>query len=192
MTQNKKIAVTGGIGSGKSTLLNILHEKGYPVFSCDEINRALLQDEEYLHGLKELFPACFKGNRLQKELLVREVFANEKSAKKLEGYAHPRIMEELLQRMNEQTGVRFVEVPLLFEGNYASQFDEIIVLLRDKNTRISSVVTRDHCSKEAVEARIARQFDYGVLPNHCTVFYNNGDLESLKRAVEKFLLEKLN
>ena len=51
-----KIAVTGGIGSGKSAVCRILKERGYPVFSCDEINRTLLSEKSYLDGLPS-FPA---------------------------------------------------------------------------------------------------------------------------------------
>lgn len=41
-----KIAVTGGIGSGKSSVAKIIREKGFPVFSCDEINKQLLTDRK--------------------------------------------------------------------------------------------------------------------------------------------------
>ena len=50
-----KIAVTGGIGSGKSAVCRILKERGYPVFSCDEINRTL---RDYLP--KYMLPNLFR------------------------------------------------------------------------------------------------------------------------------------
>ena len=58
-----KFAVTGGIGSGKSAVCNMLKKRGFPVFSCDRINRALLEDAEYLKGLAALFPACFRKGK---------------------------------------------------------------------------------------------------------------------------------
>ena len=57
MTQSKKIAVTGGIGSGKSYICGLIAQKGYPVFSCDEINRALWPDEADRKELAERLPA---------------------------------------------------------------------------------------------------------------------------------------
>ena len=60
MNQNKtNIAITGQIGSGKSTVCNILREIGEECLDCDEINRKLLQNTEYLIGLKRLFPSVF-------------------------------------------------------------------------------------------------------------------------------------
>ena len=62
-----KIAITGGIGSGKSAVCRILKERGYPVFSCDEINRALLSEKSYLDGLCALFrrfpPSSFRTRK---------------------------------------------------------------------------------------------------------------------------------
>ena len=44
----KKIAITGGIGSGKSAVSNILRDKGYPVYSCDEIYKELINSKAYI------------------------------------------------------------------------------------------------------------------------------------------------
>ena len=56
--KQSKIAVTGGLGSGKSAVCQILKDLGYPVFSCDEINRELWGEEEYLGILAKTFPDC--------------------------------------------------------------------------------------------------------------------------------------
>ena len=68
MTQSKKIAVTGGIGSGKSYICGLIAKRGYPVFSCDEINRALWSDEAYCKELADRFPACTVGGEIDKTL----------------------------------------------------------------------------------------------------------------------------
>ena len=48
--KQSKIAVTGGLGSGKSAVCQILKDLGYPVFSCDEINRELWGKEGITNG----------------------------------------------------------------------------------------------------------------------------------------------
>jgi dephospho-CoA kinase len=73
-----RIAITGGIGSGKSTVLNLIQELGYPVFSCDEIYRVLRKSEDYLLGLKELFPQIFVNNSADFKKLSQIVF-NDKN-----------------------------------------------------------------------------------------------------------------
>ena len=98
MTQSKKIAVTGGIGSGKSYICELIAKRGYPVFSCDEINRALWSDEAYRKELADRFPACTVGGVIDKTLLAKAVFSDEAALRALNEIAHPRIMRLLCRR----------------------------------------------------------------------------------------------
>ena len=183
-----KIAVTGGIGSGKSAVCRILKERGYPVFSCDEINRTLLSEKSYLDGLCALFPTCVKDGNLQKTALAALVFSDKDALETLNAYAHPRISERLQRDMDAAQKTCFAEVPLLFESGMAKQFDGVIVVLRNKEERIRAVVTRDGLTAEKAEARMKQQFDYdGPLPDGCLVIENNGDEAALREKVDEAL-----
>ena len=52
------VALTGGIGSGKSLAAQFLREMDYPVFSCDEVYKEVVQSSEYIQKLKILFQKC--------------------------------------------------------------------------------------------------------------------------------------
>ena len=55
--ENKKvkIGITGGIGSGKTYICNLLRERGYEVYNCDdEAKRIMLEDEEIISQIKTL------------------------------------------------------------------------------------------------------------------------------------------
>ncbi len=158
---SKKIAVTGGIGSGKSLLLQYVKEKGYPVFSCDEIYRELIRTSEYAQKLSSVFPdACVDG-RVDKAKLAAIVFNDEEKRRMLNALAHPLIMERLLKNMQTAQGKTvFAEVPLLFEGNYEELFDECIVVLRKLEERERAIRLRDNCTLEEARLRIQAQFDY--------------------------------
>lgn len=183
-----KIAITGGIGSGKSAVCRILKERGYPVFSCDEINRTLLSEKSYLDGLCALFPACMKDGNLQKTALAALVFSDKDALETLNAYAHPRISERLQRDMDAAQKTCFAEVPLLFESGMAKQFDGAIVVLRNKEERIRAVVTRDGLTAEKAEARMKQQFDYdGPLPDGCLVIENDGDEAALREKVDEAL-----
>lgn len=190
MQNNRKIAVTGGIGSGKSTVTSLLKAQGFAVFSCDEINRELWQDEEYLQGLAQLFPDCTVGGTIDKGQLSRSVFLDAEKLKQLNDYAHPRIMKTLDERMRSENGLVFAEVPLLFEGGYRNRFDGVIVVVRNTERRITSVMARDGVSREDVLRRIARQVSYDTIcDSSCYPIDNNGDREELENKLRQIVAQ---
>ena len=187
MKQNKKIAVTGGIGSGKTEVCRLLRDMGYAVFSCDDISRALWQDEGYRKGLAALFPNCTMDGEIDKYLLSSLVFSDGETLEKLNNYAHPLIMERLLSEM-EGKKLAFAEVPLLFEGGYEGLFDGVIAVRRPKETRIEATKARDGLSEAEVTARMVSQFDpsrYGE--KNCHILENNGSLADLSNSVKRIL-----
>ncbi len=189
----KRIAITGGIGCGKSTVINIIKEKGYSVFSCDEIYKEIVQDREYIAEIERCFPNAIENGNINRRALANIVFSNEKARKTLDNLSHPKIMARLLKQMSEsENKLVFAEVPLLFEGEYENLFDGVIVVMRDKNERLHAVMERDRASETDVLARIASQFDYDKLPSKnlksCYFINNDGDLAKLKTDVENCLI----
>lgn len=186
--QSKRIAVTGGIGSGKSALCGILKERGYPVFSCDEISKQLRREEEYIALLKEAFPDCAPNGIFSEAALSEKVFSDSNALEKLNHIAHPLIMKRLLEEMSAHA-VAFAEVPLLYEGGFENLFDGVIAVVREEIARVASVTVRSGLSEAQVLARIKSQFDYRKLnEKKCFVIENDGSLEELKRKTEEVFL----
>ena len=186
----KMIAITGGIGSGKSTALHIFEKMGYPVFSCDEIYREVIQSPSYIEEISQNFPECIIDGKIEKKRLAEIVFKNKEKLLILNNIAHPLIMECLLKNMQEcQHTVVFAEVPLLFEGNFEALFNEVIVIMRDKEQRILSIMRRDNISRVEALSRIATQFDYDNASErfkncNAIVLQNNGSPEDLKEKIQ--------
>ena len=189
----KSIAITGGIGSGKSTVLNFLKQLGFPVYSCDAIYLELLSEKEYVNKLASIFPAVVINDKIDKNRLASIVFSNKCAREQLNKLAHPLVMERLLKRMKEENSeIVIAEVPLLFEGNFEYLFDEVWVIRREVDERIKSVCIRDEISPNNVKARIESQIDYEdesfqkrIKNNKICLIENKGDLQTLKREVEK-------
>ena len=191
----KKIAITGGIGSGKSSVLRILEEMGYPIFSCDEIYRQIVHMPAYIQKIEQIFPSCVSEGMIDKKALSNLVFGDEKKLALLNEVAHPLIMSQLLKKMDKCVEeVIFAEVPLLFEGNYENLFDKVIVVTRNLEERIKSVMERDKISEEEVQKRISSQFDFEDKKNenrlkNCDVIFlkNEEDLSALKNKITQLI-----
>lgn len=155
-----KIAVTGGIGSGKSLALRCIAQMGYPVFSCDEIYKKVIQSPAYIEQIALIFPNVIVDGQIARERLAKLVFEDSANREKINNIAHPIIMKKLYEQMNQcESDLVFAEVPLLFECNYEKEFDKIIYIYRDKATRISNVMLRDGLSDFEIEKRIVAQFN---------------------------------
>lgn len=186
MKRNKIfIAVTGGIGSGKSAAVAAIAAAGYPTFSADAFARTIYEDREVLRAVKARFPDCVAGDKVDRKKLAEIVFHDGQALAALNAFTHPAIMRRMFSAMERADGrLIFAEVPLLFEGGYERDFDEVIVILRERESRIAAVVKRDGIGAEEAEARLKNQFDYEKnLPSGHTVIYNDGDLCSLNRQV---------
>ena len=186
-----KIAITGGIGSGKSKVLEILRMQGYNVVSADEVSAKLTKNNAVLKDLKKLFPDCLEtvgdGLLLNKQKLSESVFNDKEKLSKLNNYLHPLIMENTLKEVGENG---FAEVPLLFENGFEKLFDSVIVVLRDKEERISAVKNRSGLTSKQVVERMNNQIDYDNFNfSNYKVIVNNGSLEQLKNNVLKILDE---
>ena len=192
----KLIAITGGIGSGKSSASRFLLEIGYPVFSCDEIYREVILSPSYIQKIASLFPECVVDGNIDKKILAGIVFNDEEKLALLNGIAHPLIMDALFKKMQAcKEDIVFAEVPLLFEGNYENKFDSVIVIIRDIEMRIRSIMVRDGITKEEALNRIAVQFDYensnGRFENcNAILIENNGTIEELKIKIQKLDFRK--
>ena len=188
---NYLVAVTGGIGSGKSTVIKIIKELGFVVFSADEVYKTLLENSEFFNGMLNSVGVKFNGDKKQSLKEVSAiVFSNKEALKALNEYTHPKIMRKMLELNKGQGGVVFNEVPLLFEGGYESFYNEVIIILRDRQKRVESVSIRDNLTKEEIENRIKNQFDYenNKIFKH-TVIYNDSSILELEQKVKAVVNE---
>ncbi len=191
MQNNTKIAVTGGIGSGKTTVCKIIKEQGYTVISCDEIYSRLLCDISFLNSLATEFENILNSDgTLSRKKLAEIVFSDKDKLTRLNEITHPEIMKEAIKQMSGE-GIYFCEVPLLFEGEFEALFDKIIVVLRNKELRISSITKRDEITYLDAKKRIDSQFNYDNLSfEKYYVIHNNSDFENLN-AVTLEIINKI-
>ena len=189
MKQNKKIiAVTGIIGSGKSTVLSVLQSIGEYTLSCDEINRELLYNEEYLKGLEILFPKAFTSGKLDKSAIRNAIFHNEEEREKLNSYAHKKIKEKLIEEIEKSPSSRvFVEIPLLNQVDFVDLFDEIWVIKATENLRIDRIIKRDNISKEEAISKIKTQNELFDFKQKTIYIYNDTNTQNLAKEIRELI-----
>ena len=188
MNTVKLIALTGGIGSGKSCALEIIQALGYKTLSSDAIVKELYENIEVRKLLKPLFPTAVSGEDfILDKKAISDIAFNDKSLHlALTELITPMVIAEIFKRTANESGLVFVEVPLLFECEFTDMFDGVLVIVRDIDERIKSVITRSNLTVEQVKARINNQFDYENSDlSSFTVIKNDGTKEMLK---EKILL----
>ncbi len=185
MKRNKVVAITGGIGSGKSTVLTYINELGGITASADDFNRDLLKDEEYLLGLKKLFPTAFVNGRFVKSVLRDMVFFDKQQLKILNEYAHAAIWKKIKEVVESSDENIFVEIPLLNGDDcHIDMFDRIWVVVSSLSVKRAAL--RDNVSEENIILIASNQINDSDRKLFATdVIFNDGDISELKKTVEE-------
>ena len=192
----KIIGITGGIASGKSTVTEFLRQKGFQVVDADAVVHQLQKPGGRLYQvLVEHFgeKILFENGELNRPLLASLIFSNPEEqewSKRTQGEI---IREELaaLRNLFAQTeALFFMDIPLLFEQNYASWFDETWLVYVNRDVQLERLMKRDQISKEAAESRLNSQWPLErkiSLDSHS--LDNNGNREQLIAQVVQLLEE---
>lgn len=187
MEKTIKIAITGGIGSGKSLATTALKEAGYFTLSSDAIVSELYEKLEVRQILKGIFPTAVGDSPdflIDRKAVAKITFSNKEKHKELTDAITPLVFREIERLAKEKGGITIAEVPLLFECGYQDDFDGVIVITREKEARIQSVINRSNLSREEVLKRMANQVDYETLDlSKYTVIKNDSSSLALKSKV---------
>ena len=192
----KIIGITGGIASGKSTVTEFLRQKGFQVVDADAVVHQLQKPGGQLYQvLVEHFgeKILLENGELNRLLLASLIFSNPEEqewSKRTQGEI---IREELAALRNQfarTEALFFMDIPLLFEQNYASWFDETWLVYVNRDVQLERLMKRDQISKEAAESRLNSQWPLErkiSLASHS--LDNNGNQEQLIAQVVQLLEE---
>ena len=190
----KIIGITGGIASGKSTVTNFLRQKGFEVVDADALVHQLQKPGGRLYQiLVEHFgeKVLLEDGELNRPLLASLIFSNSEErewSKETQGQI---IREELgfvRDKLAQTEDLFFMDIPLLFEQDYASWFDEIWLVYVRRDTQLDRLMNRDQLSKESATTRLASQWPLEEKKKSATyILDNNGSREQLLSQVVTLL-----
>ena len=193
------IGMTGGIGSGKSEALKIFESLNIKVIDLDNIAKEITDSShQAMQEIKLVFgDAIFdKDNRLDRKKL-REIIFSEKDQKiNLEKILHPKILEEVMKRLNVLSNESYVviDIPLLFETNqYTSLISRSLVIDCKVDDQIERVKKRDGIDTSVIQSIIEQQVGRNYrIERADDVVVNDGSIEKLEESIKALHKKYLN
>ena len=190
----KIIGITGGIASGKSTVTNFLRQKGFEVVDADALVHQLQKPGGRLFQiLVEHFgeKVLLEDGKLNRPLLASLIFSNSEErewSKETQGKIIREELGSFIDKFSETEELFFMDIPLLFEQDYASWFDETWLVYVRRDTQLDRLMNRDQLSKESAETRLASQWPLEEKKKFATyILDNNGSREQLLSQVVTLL-----
>ena len=188
----KIIGITGGIASGKSTVTNFLREKGFQVVDADRLVHQLQRPGGRLYQLlvqhfgQEII---LENGELNRPLLASLIFSNPEErewSKQTQGEIIREELAALREQLAQTEAIFFMDIPLLFEQNYANWFDETWLVYVDHDIQLERFMKRDHLSREVAESRLSAQWSLEEKKKFSShILDNNGSRDQLVVQVVK-------
>ena len=188
------IGITGGIASGKSTVTNFLRKQGLQVVDADAVVHQLQKPGGRLfQALVQHFgqEIILENGQLNRPLLASLIFSNPEErewSKQIQGKIIREELATLRDQLAQTEEIFFMDIPLLFEQDYASWFDETWLVYVDRDVQVERLMKRDHLSKDEAEFRLAAQWPLEKKKDLTSyVLNNNGNQDQLLTQVFSLL-----
>ena len=190
----KIIGITGGIASGKSTVTNYLRQKGYQVIDADQVVHELQAKGGKLYQalVSWLGSAILnEAGELDRPKLSELIFSSQENLAKSSRLQNDIIRQELANRRDQLAKIEetfFMDIPLLFEQDYADWFDEVWLVDVSKGTQLERLMARNNLSQEEAQQRIAAQLSLADKRQRAEIVIdNNGALSNTLKQLQALL-----
>ncbi|GIS31440.1 MAG: hypothetical protein Ct9H90mP3_2360 [Flammeovirgaceae bacterium] len=120
---------------------------GFKVYNSDQRAKEIVfEDSTIKKKLISFFGNnVYKNGVLKRKFLSDKIFNDKSSLKQINSIIHPAVKKDfncwVTNNSNEK--ILFKESALLFESGAYKELDKIILILSDKNLRVSRVLNRD-------------------------------------------------
>ena len=190
----KIIGITGGIASGKSTVTNFLRQKGFEVVDADALVHQLQKPGGRLYQILVAHfgeKVLLEDGELNRPLLASLIFSKPEEqewSKQTQGQIIREELGSLRDKFAQTEDIFFMDIPLLFEQDYASWFDETWLVYVRRDTQLDRLMNRDQLSQESAKTRLASQWPLEEKKKFATyILDNNGSREQLLSQVVTLL-----
>ena len=186
----KIIGLTGGIGSGKSSIAQHIESLGIPVYIADIEAKKILETDAVIAKVVALFGEdILDKEKIDKKKIAALVFQDPEKLRKYNNIIHPEVFLHFQNWVKQYENLPLVvkEAAILFESGSYKDCDKIILVTAPKETRIKRVMKRDGVLREAVEQRMAHQWDDEKKKALSDFVIENIDLAKAKESAENII-----
>ena len=186
------------IGAGKSTVSTICKHLGFKVYNSDQRAKEIVSEDSIIKKKLISFFGnnIYKNGVLDRKFLSDKIFNDKSSLEQINSIIHPAVKKDfnswVINNSNEK--ILFKESALLLESGAYKELDKIILIVSDKNLRVSRVLNRDqNRSKKEIESIIDKQIDEVDAIKYADIVIDNNHkkmlLPSVIKEIEKLIVE---
>ena len=191
----KIIGITGGIASGKSTVTNFLRQKGFQVVDADAVVHQLQKPGGRLfEALVQHFgqEIILENGELNRPLLASLIFSNTEEqewSKQIQGEIIREELASLRDKLAQTESIFFMDIPLLFEQDYSSWFNETWLVYVEPDVQMDRLMKRDQLSKDLAISRLSAQWSLEEKKGLASQIIDNNGNQDLLLTQVSILLE---
>ena len=187
-----KIGILGDIGSGKSY---IAKNFGYPVFNADEEVRKLYKrNKKIFIKLKKVLPKFIYSFPINKNEIIKAIFANKINLKKITKIIHSEIRKEMNKFLKKHINKKIVilDIPLLLENKINKKGDMLVFVKSNKKDILKRLKKRPGFNFRLFVKfkKIQLPLDYKMKKSHF-IINNNFTKKTVKKDIKNILKEIL-
>lgn len=180
------VGLTGGIGSGKTTVASFFKALDIPIYIADDEAKALMNRSKVIRRkLVSLFgKEAYHHDALNRPFIASKIFNDRRLLDQMNAIVHPKVASHFKRWLKKQDAPYVIkEAAIIFEHNTQDQYDFIITVTADTETRIQRVIKRDNSDRSKIEAIIDNQMSDAqkVEKSHFVII--NDELNSTKDQV---------
>lgn len=188
MAQNLHIALSGGIASGKTYVSNKFSSLGVDIIDTDIIaHEMVLPGRSALEEITDNFGKSVlqKDGALNRKLMRKIVFEDSKKRLILESILHPKIQNEVKNKISSLDGpYQIIVVPLLTKSPILKQVNRILIIDCDEKKQLKRLIKRDGISTKLASQIMSSQSDRKErLSIADDIILNDDDFDSLDTQI---------
>ena len=160
-----RVGLTGGLASGKSFAASEFERLGCHVLQADELGHKILAEDPGAQNeiIREFGTGMLsEDGAINRKALAAAVFSDKQRLARLNAIIHPRVFSRLDRffaetEAREPDSIAMVEAAIMIESGSYKRYQRLVLTACSRETQIERFVRREGASRNAAEARIARQ-----------------------------------